>query len=270
MPGGLGPFIPLIGGTEGPYPWHKSTSASIVFTATAAASHLYSKSASASIVFTATAAHGFAPSVLANATIVFTATASQSQTKSGSATATIVFHPTATFVPTHTFPPKLASAQIIFKARSRGKRPGAKFGDGYLGRYQIGQDVPLCVQCVDNNGNPSVPDGAPLAIVVGSGVAVCSFTIPADPDPDATGRFRGRYTLGEGDGVGHYAVVYLYSLLGLPRGESDQFEVVPGGDKSGPIIAAYSFDRPGGDFLLAHLATGRIASGQTPYLDEGI
>ncbi len=85
-----------------------------------------------------------------------------------------------------------------------------------------------------------------------------------------TGRFRGFYTLGNADGLGHYTAVYLFSILGLARGGADQFEVVAGGDPSGPVLAAYSLARPDGDYLLAHLAAGRLAAGQTPYLDEGI
>ncbi len=246
MPGGLGPFLPLIGVDPAAL-----------------------GSATASIVFTATASEVTSHAHAATASIVFTASASQFQTKTGSASAQIVFKATAA---THATGTKLgmAVASIIFRCRARGKRPGAKFGDGYLGRYQVGQDVPLQVQCVDSNGDPTVPDGAPLARVYRDGSYVRSARVPLETDPDVAGRFRGRYTLGDGDAPGHCTVVYLYSTLGLPRGDSDCFEVVAGGDPSGAVLAGYAFSRPDGDFLLAHLAAGRLASGQTPYLDEGI
>ncbi len=269
MPGGLGPFIPLIGGGEGSV-FTKAGTASVVFTPTGAAGRAFlAKVASAEVVFTPTAAHASSYSVASAATVVFTASSSQSQTHAGAALATVVFTATASTIPAAHFM-KAASALVIFKARSRGKRPGAKFGDGYLGRFQVGQDVPLQVQCVDSNGAATLPDGAPLALVYRDSVFVRSLEVPVETDPDSLGRFRGRYTLGYGDAAGHYAVVYLYSTFGLERADSDQFEVVPGGDTSGSAIAAFDFTRPDGDFVLAHLAAGRIASGQTPYLDEGI
>lgn len=270
MPGGLGPFIPLIGGAEGSV-FAKAGTASAVFTPTADSARTFpTKAGTASAVFTATASlHSASYPVGSAASVVFHASASQTQTHGGTGTATVVFHASAARHATGTFS-RSANALVTFRARSRGKRPGAKFGDGYLGRYQLGQDVPIQVQCVDSNGASTVPDGAPLALVCREGVFLRAAEVPAETDPDVTGRFRGRITLGDGDAPGHYAVVYLYSTLGLQRGDSDQFEVVAGGDASGPVVAGYSFTRPDGDYFLAHLAAGRVAAGQTPYLDEGI
>ncbi len=246
-----------------------SASASVVFTATAGRTSAFAHSAAGSVVFTATAAHSSAYSASASASAVFTATASSGVPHAGVATASVVFTATAARVAANAYPVH-SRASVVFRVRCRGKRPGATFADGYLGRYQLGQDVPLVVQCVDSNGTPAVPDSFPIALVCREGVYLRTVGIPAETDPDVTGRFRGRYTLGDGDAPGHYAVVYLYSTLGLRRGESDQFEVVPGGDASGPVLAGYSLSRPDGDYFLAHLAAGRMASGQTPYLDEGI
>ncbi len=242
--------------------------ASIIFTA-AATTHFPFGRASAQIKFTPTAAQSSARPPRAGATIVFIATTSQFQTRAGAGSAEIVFHPVAALHPPGTVFGNCV-ATIVFRAHCKGKRPGVVFGDGYLGRYQVGQDVPLEVQCVDSNGSPAVPDAAPLARVYRDGSFLATKVLPIETDDGAVGRFRGIYTLGNADETGRYAVVYLYSHLGLSRGSSDIFEVLPGGDPAGPVIAGYSLARPDGDFFLAHLAAGRVASGQTPYLDEGI
>ncbi len=269
MPGGLGPFIPLIGGAEGNV-FAKAATPSAVFTFTASAEKsLLPRSAAVSAVFTLTAAHASSYSKAATASAVFTVTASSGQTRTGAATALAVFHVAASVRPGGTLV-GIAHVSAIFKCRSRGKRPGAKFGDGYLGRYQVGQDVPLFVQCVDSNGDPTVPDGSPVARFYREGLLVRAGEVPVETDPDAVGRFRGRYRLTDGDTPGHYAVVYRYGTFGLSRADSASFEVVAGGDNSGPVIAGYTFTRPDGDTFLSHLAAGRVATGQTPYLDEGI
>ncbi len=266
----------------------KSASASIVFSVVAAAAREGVAQASARIVFTAAATTHFpfgravatirftptavqqrAQTPHALATIVFLATASQFQTRVGVGSAQIIFHAVAALHPPGTVFGN-CRATILFRARCKGKRPGVVFGDGYLGRYQVGQDVPLEIQCVDSNGAPSIPDAAPLVRLYRDGAFLATRVLPIETDGDAVGRFRGNYTLGNADEAGRYAVVYLYSHLGLPRGSSDIFEVVAGGDPAGAVIAGYSLPRPDGDFFLAHLAAGRIASGQTPYLDEGI
>lgn len=289
MPGGLGPFIPLIG--AGGEVWSKAATASIIFTATgdrsvgwpvAATSEIvFTATAvmdgiafpvvtgSAEVIFTATASSQFGFVGVGSASIIFTPTSSQTRTHTGDGTATIIFMATAAVIATGTKQGR-ASCQIIFRVRARGKRPGIKFGDGYLGRYQIGQDVPLAVQCVDNDGNPTQPDTAPLARIYRNGLFLRDMRVPIETDADATGRFRGRYTLGNSDAPGYYAVVYLYGSFALERGDFDCFEVVDGGDPSGSVLAAYSLTRPDGDYVLAHLAAGRLAAGQTPYLDEGI
>jgi hypothetical protein len=247
-----------------------SAARSIVFTATADRTVTYEiHSGSVQIVFHASAALASSFAGSASASIVFTATASQFRTFAGSASVQIVFHAAAVRHAAGTVT-RAASVQIVFRARARGKRPGAKFSDGYLGRYQVGQDVPLQVQCVDNNGDAAEPAVAPVARLYRDGAFVRAVEVPAETDPDVTGRFRGRYTLGDGDAPGHYGIVYLYGTLGLQRGDCDQFEVVAGGDPSGPVLSAYSLQRPEGDYVLAHLSAGRLASGQTPYLDEGI
>lgn len=141
---------------------------------------------------------------------------------------------------------------------------------GYIGRYQLGQEVPFLVQCRDAAGRPAAPAAPPTARVYRDGVPLRAVELSHDEDTEVPGRFRGRLRLADGDAPGRHAVVYLYGVGVEVVVGSDTFEVAPGGDPQGPVLAGFVLSRPDADVVMAHLGSGRLAAGRTPYLDEGV
>lgn len=204
----------------------------------------------------------------AGASFILTASASEVALVSRSASASFTLAPTASAVSAFV---RSASASMVFTvSASFAEAQAVAPPGGYVGRHQVGREVTLHVQCLNLDGEPAAPAAAPVARVYRDGVLVRSLRIPLDDDPESAGRFRGRMLLVEGDGPGRYAVVYLYAIGAEVVVGSDTFEVAAGGDPHGVVLAASVLSRPDGDAVVAHLGSGRLASGRTPYLDEGI
>jgi hypothetical protein len=45
-----------------------------------------------------------------------------------------------------------------------------------------------------------------------------------------------------------------------------RFDLVPGGDSGGAVIALHATDRPEGRAVVAQLASGRLALGRNPHI----
>lgn len=133
-----------------------------------------------------------------------------------------------------------------------------------LGRFQPGQTVNIAVSTVDGDGNPAMPDAAPIA------------TITA---PDSTVLFAGKIALtatpflfslpifvGIPYSVGTYQVEYQWLVAGVSVNASDTFDVIHGGDAGGRIIAMYAYDRPEASYVVAQLTSGNVVQGRNPRL----
>jgi hypothetical protein len=133
---------------------------------------------------------------------------------------------------------------------------------GYLGRFQIGQTVPLAVVPVDSGGFPSPPDSAPVATVQdpsNTTVGILKMALGGDPEHFAIGFF-----LRGGLALGTYQVTYAYRVNGASLGETGSFDVIPGGDPGGAVIAMVGYDRPEARYVVAQLASGRLVQGKNP------
>ncbi len=220
--------------------------ASVVLTATASVSRVISASAFASMILTATGAGGTATAVLATASVILLVDASALKAIA-----------------------RDASLRVLLRARAR--VPGATgppAGDDYLGRYQQGTSVPLEIQCFQPKGVRALPDRAPVARMYRDGILVGSQVLPVSDDLAA--RCGGSYLLGPGNEPGLYSVIYWYETGGVPRSQWQVFEVIPGGDMAGPVIAATVLERPDGDQVLAQFGSGVLAVGRDPFIDEGV
>lgn len=134
--------------------------------------------------------------------------------------------------------------------------------DGYLGRYQVGQSVPLALAVVDGDGQPAAPDAAPLATVTDPDEAVVAAVKMALAG-DAM-HFALPYFLGIERALGTYTVGYAYSIGGESSALAGSFDVIPGGDVGGAVISLIGYDRPEAQFVVAQLTSGRLVQGKNP------
>jgi hypothetical protein len=125
----------------------------------------------------------------------------------------------------------------------------------YLGRYRQGDDADLRLVL------PQWPDAAPTADVIRDGELVASVGLAAGPEP---GTFHLPLRLGADYGPGMYTVAYGFTLEGQAQLDIDRFEVVPGGDVAGRVIALHAYHRPEARFLVAQVASGRLLYGRDP------
>lgn len=136
--------------------------------------------------------------------------------------------------------------------------------DGYLGRFQLGQSVPLLVQPVDDGGFHYPPDAAPVATIVGpGGDTIDSVKLPMVSDDLNFGR---RYFLGFGLALGTYQVAYSYVVAGVESTSQGSFDLIGGGDPGGRVISMFAYERPEGRYVVAQLSGGLIAQGKNPTL----
>ncbi len=135
--------------------------------------------------------------------------------------------------------------------------------DGYLGRYQAGQDVPLSVYA------PGAEGGTFRAY--GGGVLVAWGVLAGDTDPDLPDRLSGHLAVGRGMVAGSYQVVYHYVGDGPTHAARlSTFEVATGGDAAGSVVAGLVLRAAEGDAALVQLRSGLLATARGPYLDEGV
>lgn len=236
----------------------------------AGSTHTFSKSASASIVFHPAAQGQRQRSGAATASVVFTPTAMGFRIPVGiykAATATVVF--SAQAVLTNVKRGVTAAARIIFKARASNRVRPVVFGDDYLGRFQVGQDLPLWCAVRDQHGSLALPTTTPPV------ADIYNLDTHAHVESVEVSRLRGSrvdsvyampHLLGFKYTTGRHAIVYRATAGGFTGYTISIFEVVPGGDTSGPVIALHTFSAPGGDQTMGQLGSGAIARGSRPRL----
>lgn len=135
----------------------------------------------------------------------------------------------------------------------------------YIGRYQVGQEIPLFVLCRTADRVPTVPDSPPVAkILDASGDVMDAIQLPICDRYNQDGYFLIRYRLGAGFGLGSYTVETTYVLSGVPYVLISTFEVMDGGDIGGPVISLYAVERPQARYVIAQLGTGRLVQGRNP------
>lgn len=134
------------------------------------------------------------------------------------------------------------------------------------GRYQLGEDVPLALWCRDASGAPSAPNEAPSADIWSSSAKIRTLYLPAQDRAVVTGFFSYRLFLNSSYAPGLYRVNYRYRIGSFHVLEQDQFEILPGGDPAGAVIAMFDFEKPDAVFIVQSLDSGRIVRGKNPRL----
>lgn len=133
----------------------------------------------------------------------------------------------------------------------------------YLGRYQLGQTVPLRMACEDSDGAAAAPSDAPIAKVFGASF-VLAKQMPVEDLGASTGLFSYQLRLDSNFSVGQYSVTYFYKNSSFLGCEHDYFEVIAGGNDDGGVIAMQSFELAHAKFVVGKAEDGIIFSGRNP------
>lgn len=135
----------------------------------------------------------------------------------------------------------------------------------YLGRYQLGQSVPLRVLCRSSSQPPVDPANAPQYRVVSSSGVVATGQMPL-LDPDQTGQlFQYLLFLNSTYSTGYYSVSYVYDAGNFEEVDlGDTFEVIPNGNVAGAVNSLAWYERPEAKFLIGRTDSGILYSGRNP------
>lgn len=137
----------------------------------------------------------------------------------------------------------------------------------YLGRYILGQVVPLFFWSRNGSGTPTAPADAPLATIYdSSGNTVLSLYMPIADQANTTGFFEHLLSLDSRFSVGYYDCVITASVSGTSKVAVVSFQIVAGGNVDGSGIAMHYFNSPHRDFLLLQTDTGILRKLRNPRL----
>ena len=137
----------------------------------------------------------------------------------------------------------------------------------YLGGFQVGDVVPVTVQCHDGSRVPTDPSAAPTVRVY----SAAGSTIETDlkmsrhPHRGETGLFLLRLFLDGDYSEGHYEVRVAYTVS-VARRPRFRFQVLPGGNAKGAYRALAYYDKTGGDYLVGETDSNELEIRRGPYL----
>ena len=136
-----------------------------------------------------------------------------------------------------------------------------------LGRYQLGYEIPLVLQCLTAAGAPDLPTVHPTAEVrADTGSTWTHFgKIPADDQGFRTGFFRGPLMLDSRFRAGRYTIFYRWvDSASRNRVQIQEVEVIDGSSADGSIIAMHGLDRPDSRTLIMQTDAGLLKKGVNP------
>jgi hypothetical protein len=135
----------------------------------------------------------------------------------------------------------------------------------FIGRFQLGQIVPLLLVTKNAAGTPTVPNAPPtIKVWAPNGTEVLGAAIPMIDRYVQTGIFQGRVFLSALFAAGLYVVTYYYQVGSYQGLATDNFEIMPGGDPDGNVMAMYFYRQPQADFIVQSLDSGKIVQGRNP------
>lgn len=133
-----------------------------------------------------------------------------------------------------------------------------------LGRYQLGEIVPLSVWCRSAVLTPTEPAQAPVATIMSSTAQVASIRLPIQDRYGSTAFFQYPLQLDGRFATGDYSVVVQYTIGGVPLADVLTFTVVGGGNFDGAALSMFYYRRPGANFLLTAHDSGRLIRKRNP------
>jgi hypothetical protein len=135
----------------------------------------------------------------------------------------------------------------------------------FLGHYQLGSLLPLCVWCRTHAGVPTEPDAAPCAhIFAEDGSVAYAATLPILDRQRITGYFHDRLNLDGRFSTQRYSILYNYTIATNPLVDQAEFEVVAGGDARGSGISMQLVRQHAADYVLLQSHAGQLERLKNP------
>ena len=136
----------------------------------------------------------------------------------------------------------------------------------FLGRYMLGQLVPLQVWTRDSAETPTAPIIAPHADVFApGGTKIVSQKLPVMDSGAITGYFLYQLSLdARFTTLGTYTVSTNYILGSSSYVEEDTFFLQAGGHVEGAVEGMHLLRIPNADFVLLHTDSGRVVRLRNP------
>ena len=136
-----------------------------------------------------------------------------------------------------------------------------------LGTFQLGDEIPLQLQCYNATYTPASPDSAPTVRFYKDATAtadVSGVLIESQDLRTVTGLFCGKIILDGRFSTGQWTAVFSWGVSAFSGKELKFFEIVSGGDPRGEIISMTWFDRRAFASLVWQTNSGNIISGRNP------
>lgn len=139
----------------------------------------------------------------------------------------------------------------------------------YAGRVQQGEELLLTLSCTTEDMVPEDPDFYPRVSVYRDAeppALVETTRLAAADRGAAAGLFRLPLFLGPlYETPGQYLLVFRWQTqAGVGRSVPGSFQLLPGGDADGHVVAQAFVARPDGNTLIAQCDSGRIIRGRNP------
>jgi hypothetical protein len=141
----------------------------------------------------------------------------------------------------------------------------------YLGRFRLGDIVTLLLLSTGEDGMAVDPAGPPRARIVVLGPPAPGVTYDLTlPRAESPGVHMGFFPLVSSTppygelSIGRYAVRYSWDVGGFAGSATACFDVTPGGDAGGRVIALHEVRRPPRSHLVAQLSSGVLVAGSNP------
>src|SRR5690606_12957960 len=137
----------------------------------------------------------------------------------------------------------------------------------HLGRFQLGDWVPIVMQAVTAAGTPALPDDAPTATVFAASdptSAIATRNLPIRDRYGTTALFGADLRLDGDYAAGSYLVVLQWAHSTTGHGDLLMFDVVGGGDADGNVIGQYVSQRPEGQMVVYQLDSGKLQIAMNP------
>jgi hypothetical protein len=131
-----------------------------------------------------------------------------------------------------------------------------------IGRYQLGDYVPLSLQTTDQNLLSTIPDADPAIKLYRNGTLVTTTTMSVLDPNRAVEQYVLRY---QPNNLGSWIAVMTYALSAITYTKVESFLVVAGGNSTGAIVAAHSLRLPGHDYVVCQADGGTLRYGRNPY-----
>lgn len=137
-------------------------------------------------------------------------------------------------------------------------------------RLQLGDFLPLSVQCYDSSGVEAAPTAAPQYTIYDSSDTVVTgaddVSMPIQAKGERTGWFHAAVLLGSNFSTGHYNWRITWANDGDNFAITGSFDVVAGGNAKGGVIGLEFLRSPHANHVVQMTEDGTVEFRKGPYL----